>query len=82
MQDRRQIEVERQSIALQQQSDVLKNNNNKKNLIFLDPLLDQTPEMGVEGLIATIDDRAKLLEALRRNIQKNKHRITNHRKYI
>jgi hypothetical protein len=74
MQDRRQIEVKRQSVALQHQGNALKNNN--KNFVILDSLWDQTPEMGLEGWVATITDQTKLLKALRINIQKNKQRRT------
>ena len=84
MRDRRQIDVERQSIAVQQHKDT-RARNNDRNFIIFDALLEQVPEMGVEGLIATIDDRVKLLKALRLNIQKNKlmlkkaHDIIRHR---
>jgi hypothetical protein len=71
MKDRRQIELERRSIAVQQQANTF-TSNIETDSIVLDPLLDQVPEMGVEGLVATIDDRAKLLKALRLSIQKNK----------
>jgi hypothetical protein len=71
MKDRRQIELERRSIAVQQQANTFASNNERDSIV-LDPLLDQVPEMGVEGLVATIDDRAKLLKALRLSIQKNK----------
>jgi hypothetical protein len=76
MKDRRHIEAERQSIAVQQHNNPLANNNNNKDAVILDPLLDQIPEMGVEGLVATIDDQAKLWEALRMNIQKNRLMLT------
>ena len=41
-----------------------------QRIISKDPLWDDVPEMGPEGLIATIDDRTLLLEAIKSNIKK------------
>jgi hypothetical protein len=73
MLNRRQVITPKQIEALQRQCNVLQNKN--KNFNTSSPNWDQTPEMGLEALVATIDDRAKLLRALRKNILRNK-RIT------
>jgi hypothetical protein len=37
-----------------------------------DPLWHQTPEVGVEGLIATIDSREELRRAIKMQVEKSK----------
>ena len=39
-----------------------------------DPLWDQTPEMGAEGLIATVDSKRELQKALKKGIMERKKR--------
>ncbi len=46
----------------------------KTKTIQKDPLWDEEPEMGAEGLIATIEDPAKLIEALKKNAEQAKIR--------
>ena len=47
----------------------------KTTTVTRDPLWDQTPEMGPEGLIATTENPEELLEALKKNILETKRKI-------
>ncbi len=43
---------------------------NNTKIVQTDPLYNEVPELGLEGLISTIDDETKLLQALEKEIKK------------
>jgi len=48
--------------------------NQRAKTIIKDPFWDQTPELGQEALIATIQDHDELIQALKKNIALTKEK--------